>query len=207
MVIRAPAALEYARSHLTLLPPPEHVEDQSLYGPAGWSEWVCPKTAIRWHGNVWTDGVELRRRPETRRSDYDKRGVIRTRADEVNAAHAEVDRWFGKDPERHRAATERLWRAMAALYSPEWDEIVAGLQIGARESIAPAVVFLEADPRCDRSGYVKERLCRLLALLDLPVPARRALGRLAPRMISDSSRPERERKAWRRLAEALASQT
>jgi hypothetical protein len=116
---------------------------------------------------------------------------------------AEVDRSVTVDPERHGRATERLWRALEALYSPEWEQILERLRVGEPGAIEPAVVFLETDARCHRSGYTKEQLCRYLRRMDLPDVARQRLRAITPAAVGDPRRPERERRAWRLLADSL----
>jgi hypothetical protein len=89
------------------------------------------------------------------------------------------------------------------LYSPEWEEMVADLRAGDPGAIEPAVVFLEADVRCHRSGYAKEQLCRYLRRMPLPDVARQRLRTIIPSAVDDPRRPERERRAWRLLAASL----
>jgi hypothetical protein len=85
------------------------------------------------------------------------------------------------------------------MYPPEWGETVTALQHGDRDAVDPAIVFLEADPRCFRSGYQKEELCRFLGRAELTDQQRRRLLNVADRGSNDPRRPLRERRAFRRL--------
>jgi hypothetical protein len=209
LVMRGPEARRYASDHLALSPVPTWAgEDIATdYGVDGWSEWRCPDTAARWHGNSWKGGFELRRRPTTLPSDYTEPGTIRVRAAEVNDAHAEINRWFRVDEERWRAATERFWRAMEAMYSPDWHELVESLRHGDQRAVQAAVVFLDVDAHCHRSGYEKERLCRYLARIPLEPDVRQHVFHLAQGKGDDTARPGRERKAWQKLAAATEGPT
>jgi hypothetical protein len=53
--------------------------------------------------------------------------------------------------------------ALRAMYPPETQERIAALAAGDTGAVGWAVVFLEADPRCFRAGYLRERMLRFLA--------------------------------------------
>jgi len=123
---------------------------------------------------------------------------IGERAAEVEAAHAALDRNPGEP-----AAVARFQSALEALYTPGWSETVLALQRGEAWAIGPAVDFLVADPRCYRSGYEKEVLCRYLSRLQIPARERTRLLPVAEFAAEDDRRPMRERKRWRRLVATM----
>ena len=62
----------------------------------------------------------------------------------------------------HRATAERLWEAVEAAYPPGfWDDYQC-LERGEAKGVEGAIKFLEADPYFFRSGYLKEKLIRLI---------------------------------------------
>jgi hypothetical protein len=203
-VLQGVDAVSYVEEHLVLLPPPDHEREYwPDYGLDGWSEWRCPEDRALWHGNPWNGAFELRRRPRTSRGDYLDVAVITTRSLVINAAQADVRRWVGVDRDQHLAATRRMWIAMQSLYSPDWRQIVEDLRLGDPTAVEPAVVFLEADPRCHRSGYQKETLCRFLSRIDPAPEMALRLRRIAAAAEIDPNRPKRERDAFRALVASL----
>ncbi len=94
---------------------------------------------------------------------------ILRRADVLRRTQSDVHLTFERrdaSPEAYAAwkrATERNRSAVNAMYSAEFRVQVRRLAAGGRDAVDPALVFLEADPWCFRSGYVKEELLRLLA--------------------------------------------
>ena len=131
-------------------------------------------------------------------TDYPGPGAIRALAAALNSAHEGV-----KDHPGDRVYTDPFHAAFAALYSPQWEAVVEGAKGGEEWALAPAIDFLEADPHCFRSGYYKERLCRYLSRAPLAPDQRHRLALVATRVLTQSDRPGRERKAWERLSSAV----
>jgi hypothetical protein len=137
--------------------------------------------------------------------DHDQGGrgfsleTIRERARVLNRVDREVDatlelRDFDEScyPEWHEA-TERWKVALAAMYPPELEEAIKQLTgdgnapAGALEMI---LIFLEADPWCFRSGYVKQELLRRLARQRLPLDQEERLTDVLLRNIDAGDRRE-----------------
>jgi hypothetical protein len=99
-------------------------------------------------------------------------GILR-RADALQRANEEIDRTFAArddSPEGYAAwqqATRQARDAVAAMYPEAFWADVRRLAAGEHDAVEPALVFLETDPWCFRSGYVKEGLMRLLARHEL----------------------------------------
>ncbi|HXQ43029.1 MAG TPA: hypothetical protein VN816_00185 [Acidimicrobiales bacterium] len=130
--------------------------------------------------------------------DYPGPGAIKAMAAALDAAHAATSIHPGD-----HVYIDAFHVALAALYSPQWEAVVEGAKRGESWAFAPAVDFLEADPRCFRSGYYKERLCHYLARVDLTPQQRRRLALVTAEVLAESDRPQRELKEWRRLAAAM----
>lgn len=64
-------------------------------------------------------------------------------------------------------AVEAFWAAMRAAYPAEFWENYERLKIGDVRAADYAIDFLEADPICHRSGYLKTDLLRFLGRLPL----------------------------------------
>lgn len=137
------------------------------------------------------------------RSDYSDRRIISARADTITVAQADVDRFFGVDAELHAEACVRFRAALMALYSDVWHEIVLELQAGDADAVEPAIVFLEADPWCVRSGYAKERILPSLCRTELSATQQARLRNWL--VVALSKGPRREYWLMIRLAMRLAS--
>jgi hypothetical protein len=59
-------------------------------------------------------------------------------------------------------ATRRFHEALDAMYPDAFRATIERLAAGESDALEPALVFLEADPWCLRSGYAKERIAQLL---------------------------------------------
>ncbi len=124
---------------------------------------------------------------------------LRQVAAKAEQARLEADFWREKDPARSALASGSFYRAMDEVYPATWWDAVAALQRGERGAVEPAIVFLEADPRFFRSGYMKEELCRFLGRAPLTVQQWNRLVSVATAAINDERRPGRERRAFARM--------
>jgi hypothetical protein len=64
------------------------------------------------------------------------------------------------------------WTAMRAVYPSEFWRGVSAMADGEVNGVEPALVFLEADPWCFRSGYAKQTIARLMRKVVLTEPQR-----------------------------------
>lgn len=89
-------------------------------------------------------------------------------------------------------AVEESRAAQRALYAPEVLAMLEALRVGSIAASEWAIVFLEADPRCFRAGYVKERILRYLARIasDLPAATKSCLSAVILAAVDDTWRPE-----------------
>lgn len=104
----------------------------------------------------------------------------RTRAARVEAArlavNAAADRriFTGDGPDglhpsivEWKARVGEFWAAMHAFYPEEFWEAYDGLKAGDPATVDVGIAFLEADPICHRSGYIKADLLRFLGRVPL----------------------------------------
>jgi len=127
----------------------------------------------------------------------------RARSAVVERAHADIDRWFDVEHDEWLSATRRFHAALANLYPPEWPTLMERLHRGEPVDVSPVLAFFEADTRCFRTGYERERLCRLLPRAALTEHQRRQLLEAVARMSPD--RPGREQRAFAQLVSKLDS--
>lgn len=91
-----------------------------------------------------------------------------------------------------------------AMFSSEWEETLENLRTEPSTALAePCIDFLEADPVCFRSGYEKEKVCRILTRVQLGEEQRRRLGAVVERVLAGPPRVGREMKRWQQLFQAL----
>ena len=108
---------------------------------------------------------------------------IQRRAAELERFRADVHRLFdardGTEPAQRAwsAAAEAFKEARRCFYRP-YEGLGSRIRRGDRAAIDDAVGFLEADPWCFRSGYVKAELMGALANCRLPGDARDRLRRV-----------------------------
>ncbi len=113
---------------------------------------------------------------------------IRLRAEQLKRLDAEVDlalRNRDKDPEPWRRAAQAFQIALDEFYEP-FDRASDSLR-DSDDELETAVDFLEADPWCHRSGYMKVKMLRRMAKW----PARsRFQARLEDIVLLRLSKPE-----------------
>jgi hypothetical protein len=90
------------------------------------------------------------------------------------------------------------------MYSEDLNDRVAALANGEPEAVEWALAFLEADPWCFHSGYLKVRLLRKVANLDLGAAAAPRLRALIVQL-GLTPRSRKEFKAYLRLARRVDS--
>ncbi|MEA2827865.1 MAG: hypothetical protein QOG43_2304 [Actinomycetota bacterium] len=98
-------------------------------------------------------------------------------------------------------AARELREAVDVMYPPEFWADVARLRGGDPGAIEPALVFLEADPWCFRSGYAKETILALLPRHELSQDQRERVQAILLRAVDVGDR--REFRGHRRLARTL----
>lgn len=165
---------------------------------------ACPSGLATWNVNHYgrIGELELRRLPVISAVDLLDRSGILERAATVEEADADIRRWFRVDEIRWHDATFRAWQAREALYSNAWVQVERDLQAGDIAAVEPAVVFLEADPWCFRSGYAKGRVLRYLSRMQLDEPQRSRLRDWLVDVIPKG--PRRELPMMLRLARHVA---
>ncbi len=108
-----------------------------------------------------------RHRPREQGGSVPRSG-IRERAGELVRLQEELERTYaardgsGKADQAWALAAERFREATRAFYAP-FTGLGRAIRAGERDSVDSAVRFLEADPWCFRSGYVKAELMSALA--------------------------------------------
>lgn len=93
---------------------------------------------------------------------------------------------------------------LAAIYPRSFMQAIEAVRAGDRSGFEPVVRFLEADPWCFRSGYVKEGIISALAHLELSEPEKE---RLRPVVITfvDYPKPRRELRAYVNLSRRISN--
>jgi hypothetical protein len=90
-----------------------------------------------------------------------------------------------------------------AMYPPSFWRCLDAVKSGDRTGLEPILCFLEADPWCFRSGYVKADLIRAVVRLDL-TEAEKARLRRVVLLVVDDPVLRRELRSYARLAVAVA---
>ena len=101
---------------------------------------------------------------------------------------------------RWEDAARELREAVDLMYPPDFWADVARLRGGDPGAVEPALVFLEADPWCFRSGYAKETVLALLPRHELSADQRERVEAIMLRAVDVGDR--REFRGHRRLARA-----
>jgi hypothetical protein len=111
------------------------------------------------------------------------------------------------DPDRHDEWSAQLgwFREMqSAVFTEGFLAAVAALKAGDRSGLEYGLRFLEADPWCFRSGYMKSKLITMVARLELDDSIRQRLARVVLAIVDDP-RPRREIRRYGTLARAVDS--
>ena len=87
-----------------------------------------------------------------------------------------------------------------ATFSSEWHALLEDLPESENAASVDACIdFLVADPMCFRSGYEKEKVCRLLSQLSLSRAQKKRLQPVVQRVLQGAPRVGRELKRWQQL--------
>lgn len=132
---------------------------------------------------------------------------LEDRVAEVLDAHRRVGeaaqlRTFGDEQRQAwEAAARQFRRALVQLYGEELDLNADRVKLGHGKAVEEAIAFLELDPMCFRSGYVKADLLRALRRVELTEPQKERLRSV----IVDAARrgARREFRWYCRLARSL----
>jgi hypothetical protein len=123
--------------------------------------------------------------------DQFSRAEITRRAAALEQADRAVHEAFSPArDERWREAAARFHVAVAGLYSEDFLAEVRRLQAGDAGAVETALNFLEADPWCFRSGYVKENLMRFLVRARLTPSERQRVEQVLLRVVDAGDRRE-----------------
>ena len=164
----------------------------------GFGECQCPFTGWRFQESWHPDPAqrELRRRPWTTRADYLRHEVVEAGAADVEATQRQVNATAKRrdvsleDEQLWSEACEAARIALDTLYSPDLDDLVAGIAGASPESSEAAIVFLEVDPWVFRSGYMKQKILKRLARARLTEPDRLRLQRFLISALEKGPRSE-----------------
>jgi hypothetical protein len=132
-----------------------------------------------------------------------ERALVADRANKALRGTSRVD----PDPERHDEWSARLgWfdETLSAVFTDEFLAAVAAVKGGDQAGLEYVVRFLEADPWCRRSGYMKASLIPAIARLELNELTRRRLARVVLTVVDDP-RHRREIRRYGALARAVAT--
>jgi hypothetical protein len=131
------------------------------------------------------------------------RSLVADRAGKAVPRRGRVD----PDPERHDEWSARLgWfnETWMAVFTDGFRAAVAALKAGDQSGLEYGVRFLEADPWCFRSGYMKARLIPAIARLDLDASIRQRLAHVVLAAVDDPRR-RREIRQYGTLARVAAT--
>jgi hypothetical protein len=92
----------------------------------------------------------------------------------------------------------------AAMYPPLFWRALEAVRASDRSGLEPIIRFLEADPWCFRSGYVKENLIPPLIRMDLEEGDKARLRAVVLNFV-DCPKPRRELRSYIHLARAVAN--
>lgn len=164
----------------------------------GFGELRCPVTGWRFQES-WGRGpsvYRIVRRPWTSVSDYLDHTIVRDRADELDRAQDHLNECVASRGESEEAwtrwmeSTVTLRAALDQLYSPDFDDLIRGIPTRKADPLGAAMVFIEVDPWCFRSGYYKEKILVRLARVPVVALDRQRLQDVLIAMASQGARAE-----------------
>ena len=179
---------EYALGHLIEREVGDGVSRRDHEWGFGW--WRCPLTGWQFESASHDDGSArwLRRLPYTTAEDYLDRELVARRAEEIAISHRLVHETFVHRSESeagHRAWSEAATRAkeaVKAMESPDLRALIGKLSGSDPMAVEAAIVYLEVDPWCFRSGYLKETILRRLSRAHLSEAPHRGAPRRGRRV-------------------------
>lgn len=90
-------------------------------------------------------------------------GEIQSVRHEIRATVQQLkDEPFSSDPSDYWLAQSEFCR-FRKFYEFEDSSFLEKVRSGGKDAVDDAIIFLEANPYCFRSGYIKKKLCRALA--------------------------------------------
>lgn len=134
--------------------------------------------------------------PEPGHSGLSRDPNLLAQADRLNAADLQIDATFARrtaSPAAERAwreATDEGHRARERMYPESFWRDARALANGDTNAIEPALIFLETDPWCFRSGYVKADLMRYLSRIPLTGSQERRIERILLHLVDVGDRRE-----------------
>ncbi len=142
----------YVDEHLTPLPLFPGAALSSSSGP--WGNFECPTTGHEFYYVAGRDDQPslLWRYPMVTARQLEDPAFVARAADDWAAALASPDPY-------------RTFLAHHTMYSRAWERYLVELRLGACSPEA-AIVFLEVDPWCLWSGYVKQKVMRYVSRID-----------------------------------------
>jgi hypothetical protein len=136
---------------------------------------------------------------------------IRARADKLEEARLAIPEPIpiDEDPDgslnrAHSMAAAWFHEMRAAMYSPAFGRAIDSLKAGDRSGLEPVLRFLEADPWCFRSGYVKADVIPSLTRVALDESEKARLRAVVMNFV-DCAKPRRELHSYVNLARAIAN--
>jgi hypothetical protein len=179
----------------------------------GFAWWRCPVTGWQFESASHDDGGArwLRRLPYTSAEDYLDRELVARRAEEIAVSHRLVNETVvhrsesaeGRQAWSEAAARHKL--AVKTVESPDWIALIQKIKRSDPMAVEAAIVYLEVDPWCFRSGYFKERILRELSRAHLDEPDKRRIRVVLVNSLLKGRRPRTEFSAMRRLARHVRS--
>lgn len=179
-------------------------DTHSTYEGGAWPAWQ--RAAVAYH-------LALMPEDEVWRADPGQPALrtieqIRDRAGKLEEASRAVHAFPLHDTDfdqyvQQSAAAGWFHEMFRAMYPPAFWRCLDAVKSGDRTGLEPILRFLEADPWCFRSGYVKADLIRAVIRLDM-TEAEKARLRRVVLLVVDEPVLRRELRSYARLAVAVA---